>query len=105
MSTTLTETGASKGRNVHRGIRSRSVAMLTVALTLLLGSAGPGLHPVGTLVARSEQTPPPALTATVNDFANVVSPADKAELDRGSKSVTTSRSSSPTDSRARPFVT
>ena len=57
-----------------RSLRVRSCAVLSTAVL----SAFAILHPA----SAAAQPAPPALTDTVNDFAHVIDPASRAELDR-----------------------
>jgi uncharacterized protein len=52
-----------------------------IFLALVIG------HLALTAVPVSAQTPPPALTDTVNDFASIIDPASRAELDRRIRSL------------------
>ena len=83
MSTTLGEPPArAGGRNARVGMRRCFGALLAVGLVLSLASSITFSAQPGIRLVRLEQPPPPALTAPVNDFANVISESDEAELDR-----------------------
>ena len=83
MSTTLgAPLARAGGRNARVGMRRWCGALLAVGLALSLVSSGTPSAQPGIRTVRLEQPPPPALTAPVNDFANVITESDEAELDR-----------------------
>ena len=57
----------------------RTAAVCAAAFLLVLATPGPALH--------AQQPGPPELTEPVNDFANVISEAQEAELDRLSRTL------------------
>ena len=81
MSTTAIRGSARRG-----GWRLTRTATGAVTLLVLAAVAGRALtisaQAPAIVPARFVQAPPPALTATVNDFANVIDAADEAELDK-----------------------
>jgi len=57
----------------------RTAAVCAAAFLLVVATPGPALH--------AQQPAPPELTEPVNDFANVISAAQEAELDRLSRTL------------------